>query len=125
VDDQPPIRALIAHSLQALGLPVIEAGDGVAALERLRETPVRAVFCDIQMPRLDGAGFLQQLRAQMSPKDLPVIMISGEDDRETIARLLALGANDYIVKPFSFHTLEVKTRQALGLPPPPPAPGNA
>lgn len=99
VDDSATMRQLIKMIIaKHLVCDVLEAQDGVAALEKFREGSFDLVITDINMPRLDGLGLIQAVRGEMK-SDVPMIVVTtkgGEDDRD---RALALGANTYLTKP--------------------------
>jgi two-component system OmpR family response regulator len=98
VDDDPHIRQLLAFALAKAGLAVVEADDGEAALEAVAVNPPALVILDINMPRMNGLEVCRRLRAQ---GEIPILFLSSRD--EEIDRVLGieLGADDYVVKPFS------------------------
>ena len=98
VDDDPHIRQLLVFALEKAGLGAREAGDGEAALESVAREHPDLVILDINMPRMDGLEVCRRLRAQ---GELPILFLSSRDDE--IDRILGieLGADDYVVKPFS------------------------
>jgi two-component system OmpR family response regulator len=98
VDDDPHIRQLLAFALEKAGFIICEASDGEAALAMAAEAAPDLVVLDINMPRMDGLEVCRRLRAE---GDLPVLFLSSRD--EEIDRVLGieLGADDYVVKPFS------------------------
>lgn len=99
VDDSPVVRDLLAEALRAHGLQVIEAGDGEEALQKLQSGPsIDLVVTDVDMPKLDGIGLLQQLRQSDRPRRLPVVMVSMRGSPEDQRRALAAGADAYLVK---------------------------
>jgi class 3 adenylate cyclase len=100
VDDDAVNRKLLEHSLLADGHAVVTANDGNEALERIREQPPDVVLLDVLMPGLDGFGVLEQIKADASLQELPVIMISGLEDFDSVIRCIELGAEDYLPKPF-------------------------
>lgn len=116
VEDNAPIRKIICHHLQNAGYKVLEAGDGIEALNLVLANPVHIILCDIMMPNLDGAGFVQKLRTETPHTTVPVIMCSAKGHQEDVVQLIRLGANDYIVKPFTKDTLLRKVKKALGEP---------
>ncbi len=100
IEDDAMVRLLLKRLLTRF-FPhnVLEAADGEAGLAMVeRERPV-IVFCDIYMPRLDGVGFLEKLRAHPEFAELPVIAISSAKDRELVLKLVDLKIADYLVKP--------------------------
>jgi CheY-like chemotaxis protein len=84
IDDDPLMRETLAEALEDMGVTAEGAADGLDGLARLRQGPRPcAVLLDLRMPRLDGAGFLREVRADPVLTDLPVITMSGLDD-ETV-----------------------------------------
>lgn len=98
VDDDPHIRQLLAFALTKAGLETREAEDGEAALAAVAENPPDLVILDINMPRLNGLEVCRRLRAQ---GDLPILFLSSRDDEIDRVLGIELGADDYVVKPFS------------------------
>ncbi|NFV79108.1 hybrid sensor histidine kinase/response regulator [Magnetospirillum aberrantis] len=98
VDDSLTTRTLEKSILEAHGYGVRLAVDGIEALAKLRADHVDLVISDIQMPRLDGFGLLQAIKADQALKKLPVILVTSLEAREDRERGLALGADAYVVK---------------------------
>jgi class 3 adenylate cyclase len=91
----------------------LAAANGREALEKLRAEPVDLVLLDVQMPEMDGMAVLGQMKADMSLRDIPVIMVSALDDMETVLRCIKLGAEDYVQKPFKAELLRARVEAAL------------
>jgi len=98
VDDDPHIRQLLVFAFSKAGLDTVEAGDGEAALAAVAKAPPDLVVLDINMPRMDGLEVCRRLRAQ---GDLPIFFLSSRDDEIDRVLGIELGADDYVVKPFS------------------------
>ncbi|MFC3581695.1 response regulator transcription factor [Sphingomonas hylomeconis] len=98
VDDDPHIRQLLIFALGKAGLDTIEAGDGEAALALASSAAPDLVVLDINMPRMDGLEVCRQLR---SNGDVPILFLSSRDDEIDRVLGIELGADDYVVKPFS------------------------
>ncbi|HYL40399.1 MAG TPA: response regulator [Candidatus Binatus sp.] len=115
VDDSPVNRKLLVRLLERLGIESREAAEGRAALAILREagSEVAVVLLDIVMPGLDGYGTLEAIKADDGLRHLPVIMISGVDELDSVVRCIELGATDYLPKPFDPAILEARVRASL------------
>ncbi len=113
VDDNPSLREMLSAAMELMGHRVVTAQNGVQGLARLREQSVDLILSDIMMPRLDGFGFLEQIKADPDLRDVPVIMISAVDDLKSVVRCLELGAADYLFKPFDSTLLETRVNAAL------------
>jgi len=113
VDDEREIVRMLAEFLARLGHVVAEAHSGAEALALARRRRFDAVLLDILMPGMDGNETLRRLRA-LDPGAV-VIMISGAADEKASEESLALGAFDYIRKPFDFPHLETVLATALAM----------
>src|SRR5262245_58896823 len=100
VDDSSSVRKMVEFALRSKGYGVLAAEDGQAALEVLGREVVQLVILDINMPRLDGLSLLKLMRERPEWDALPVLMLTTEDQLEDRERALALGASDYLPKPF-------------------------
>ena len=98
VDDDPHIRQLLVFALQKAGLDTIEAADGEAGLALAGTHGPNLVILDINMPRMDGLEVCRRLRAD---GDVPILFLSSRDDEIDRVLGIELGADDYVVKPFS------------------------
>lgn len=106
VDDSITVRQTLALTLQKAGYQVLQAKDGYEAIEQLRyHTNIQLVFCDIEMPRMNGFEFLKNRQRDRALADIPVVMVTSRSSEKH--RLLAsqLGANAYITKPYLEHML--------------------
>ena len=110
IDDDRNILTSISIALQAEGFLTRVYADGESGLKALIENPPELAVCDIKMPRLDGLELLRRLREKSS---LPVIFLTSKDDELDEALGLALGADDYISKPFSQRLLIARIRASL------------
>jgi two-component system OmpR family response regulator len=98
VDDDPHIRQLLVFALGKAGLDTVEAADGEAALASAAAHAPDLVILDINMPRMDGLEVCRRLRAE---GDTPILFLSSRDDEIDRVLGIELGADDYVVKPFS------------------------
>ena len=110
VDDEPRIRDFVRMNLEMEHYRVIEAGDGLEALEQLREHLPDLVILDVMMPEMDGFETLRSIREVST---VPVIMLTVRQDEHDRIRGLDLGADDYIAKPFNPRELLSRIRALL------------
>ena len=113
VDDDPVNRMLLARTLKAQGHVVRTAADGAEALDVLRVQEPDVVLLDIVMPVMDGMTALERIKADPALRAVPVIMVSGLEDFDSVIRCIELGAEDYLQKPFDPVLLRARIRAAL------------
>jgi len=111
VDDN--VFTLERRLKQFLDPETTSAGNGQIALEKLGAQPFDLVLLDVQMPGIDGLAVLEQMKSDMSLRDIPVIMVSAVDDFDTVLRCIKLGAEDYVQKPFNADLLRARVETAL------------
>lgn len=115
VDDSITVRQTLALTLQKAGYEVLQAKDGYEAIEQLRcHTNIQLIFCDIEMPRMNGFEFLKNRQLDRALADIPVVMVTSRSSEKH--RLLAsqLGANAYITKPYLEHMVLDTLADILG-----------
>ena len=100
VDDSRAMRDMLRHSLLAAGFRVLQAEDGLHGLEVLETERPDVIVTDINMPRMDGFGFIEAVRRDESRRSMPVLVLTTEVDVEKKNRARAAGATGWIVKPF-------------------------
>ena len=100
VDDSPSVRKLVKFTLKAKGYEASSAGDGLEALDLLKQEVFDAIILDINMPRMNGLEFLRTIKADDQYAGMPVIMLTTEGQDEDKDKAVALGATAYMVKPF-------------------------
>ena len=105
VEDEPDALEMLQRFLSLKGHTVVAARDGLEALEMLQNDRIELVLLDIALPKLDGWGVLEAIRAQ---DDLPVIMVTASGSTDNIVKGLKAGADDYITKPFKRDELEAR-----------------
>jgi len=110
VDDEPMVREVVARYLQRDGVRVHELDDGDAALAWLQGNRPDLVVLDIMLPGLDGLAILRSIRAA---GDVPVVLLTARTDEVDRVVGLELGADDYVVKPFSPRELAARVRNML------------
>jgi DNA-binding response OmpR family regulator len=110
VDDEPTVREVVAGYLRRDGHQVSEAGDGTAALELLDAEPPDLIVLDMMLPGVNGLDILRRVRAA---GDIPVIMLTARAEETDRVAGLELGADDYVVKPFSPRELAARVNGVL------------
>ncbi|MGZ4954827.1 MAG: putative bifunctional diguanylate cyclase/phosphodiesterase [Methylobacter sp.] len=113
IDDDDMVRLMLEDILSREGFEVLGAADGQAGLEMFREHHPDLVLLDIMMPKMDGFICLETLRALSSSRLLPIVMLTGADDVESIHNSFGLGATDFITKPICWATLPYRLRYMM------------
>ena len=111
IEDELPMRTALKDCLEAEGYRVLSASDGASGLKRAIEEKPDLVLLDIMMPRLDGYALCSELRRLSNP--VPVLMLTAKAQVEDRVRGLDVGADDYLVKPFSTEELLARVRALL------------
>lgn len=115
VDDQRAMRALVRDSLGQIGCPCVsECGDGHEAIQSLRARPVNLVVSDLNMPVMDGLALLKAVRSEPALANTAFIMLTSRGDAEFVKQAIALGVNNYLVKPFTLSMLKRKIESVFG-----------
>ena len=110
-DDDPNIRYAFVKTLAQNETVVLEASDGEEAIQVLKNEPPQVVFLDYSMPRLDGFGVMEKMKAEGI--DIPVIIITGFGTMQTAIKAIQLGAYDYITKPLDVDKIRIMVRRAI------------
>lgn len=111
VDDEPRLRQVMVHLMRGDGFQCVEAGNGIEALEQLEKYPVTLVLSDLRMPKMDGFELLREIRVRFA--DAAVVMITAVADVEIAVNCLAIGAADYVIKPYQLDDVRARVAQAL------------
>jgi response regulator RpfG family c-di-GMP phosphodiesterase len=111
VDDEPRLRQVILHLMRNDGFRCLEAGDGTEALVVLEQHPATLVLSDIRMPKMDGIELLRHVRAKYP--ETAVMMLTAVADVESAVSCFAIGALDYLTKPFNLEEVRARVSQAL------------
>ncbi|RYF90171.1 MAG: response regulator [Caulobacteraceae bacterium] len=115
VDDDEHIRALLRTRLELDGLTTTSANDGIEALAQLATSRPAAMLLDVSMPRMDGFQLLETLRnTRRTPP--PTLMLTARNAADDVRRAIALGAKDYLAKPFNDQLLLRRVRRLLRTP---------
>jgi two-component system chemotaxis response regulator CheY len=116
VDDSAAIRKILRRLLTQAEIPlgqIFEAGDGIEALESLRNNKVQLILSDINMPRMDGLQLLGELQANAEWKDVPVVMITTEGGQAKVLEAVQRGAVGYVRKPFTPEQIKEKLADVM------------
>jgi cyclic di-GMP phosphodiesterase len=111
VDDEPRLRQVMVHLMRSDGFQCVEAGNGIEALEQLEKFPAILVLSDLRMPKMDGFELLREIRSRFP--DVAVVMITAVADVEIAVNCLAIGAADYVIKPYQLEDVRARVAQAL------------
>ena len=111
-DDDAQMRRLVRSILERDGYEVTDAADGLDALDQVESRPFDLMLLDIDMPRLDGLGVLEELRARIKTAGVPVIVLTARTD-DTETRVLDLGAQDFLSKPVQPNSLQARVKAVL------------
>ena len=111
VDDEPRLRQVLAQLMRNDGFTCLEAGNGEEAIAQLEQHSPMLVMSDLRMPKMDGIGLLRQIRGRWP--DIAVVMITAVADVEVAVSCLAMGAMDYLTKPFHLEEVRARVAQAL------------
>ncbi len=113
VDDDEVMRLLLVETVRTEGFRVEEASNGKMALEILTGLSPDLVLLDVMMPKLDGFGTCAAIRGMPCSSDLPILMMTGLDDMDSINRAYEVGATDFITKPLNYVLLRHRLRYIL------------
>lgn len=111
VDDSRTMRGLIAHSLEQAGFDVTLAEDGVDGLDKLAQTIPDVIVTDLNMPNMDGFGFVEAIRSRSDLSGLPILILTTESAQELKEKARDMGATGWIVKPFDDERLVAAIRR--------------
>ncbi len=114
VEDSPTMRRIILNSLNRIGFnQVIDAENGVDALEKLEYEEVDLIITDWNMPEMDGEELVKTLRSTPKYKNTPILMITTRGMQDDVLNAIRIGVNGYIVKPFTPEILNKKLSELL------------
>ena len=113
-DDDPDILALVTFKVRQAGYTLVTATDGAAALAAARETTPDLVVLDVSMPRMSGLEVCRELRKDAATAKVPVLLLTARAQEADIEAGFDVGADDYVVKPFSPRELVARIAAILG-----------
>ena len=113
VDDQETTRFFVSETLQQAGFSVETVGSGAEAMKVIANSPPALVVLDVVMPGMDGFEVCAEIRSRLSTRRLPVLMMTGLDDEDSITHAYDVGATDFINKPFKRVVLSHRVRYML------------
>jgi two-component system chemotaxis response regulator CheY len=109
IDDSRAVRMIIGQILREIAIEVIEAGNGVEALEQLKRNPhIELLLVDWNMPQMNGFDFVRTVRADRAYDSVRILMVTSESQLEQVNKALNAGANEYLMKPFNKDILVAK-----------------
>jgi type II secretory ATPase GspE/PulE/Tfp pilus assembly ATPase PilB-like protein/CheY-like chemotaxis protein len=114
VEDEDGLRSVMRDLLERDGFRVVEAQDGVQALDQVDRAGPDIVILDLNLPGLDGYTVLQRLRSRPATARLPVVVLTAKGDEDNELRVFELGADDFLAKPFRARSLSVRLEAVLG-----------
>ncbi len=113
VEDEEPLRRVLRDLLERDGFHVLEANNGIQALDQIDRGAPDVVVLDLNLPQLDGFGVLSRLRSKPATAHLPVIILTAQGDEDSEVRVLEGGADDFLTKPFRPRALSARLHTLL------------
>jgi type II secretory ATPase GspE/PulE/Tfp pilus assembly ATPase PilB-like protein/CheY-like chemotaxis protein len=113
VEDESHLRTVMKDILERDGFQVIEAADGIEALEEIDHRAPDVVLLDLSLPRLDGFGVLNRLRSRLQTSNIPVVVLTARGDEDNEVRVFESGADDFLTKPFRARALTARLKALL------------
>jgi type II secretory ATPase GspE/PulE/Tfp pilus assembly ATPase PilB-like protein/CheY-like chemotaxis protein len=114
VEDEETLRRVMKDLLEREGYTIVEARDGVEALDEVDRQAPDVIILDLNLPSLDGYAVLQQIRSRPATRHIPVMVLTAKGDEDNEVRVFELGADDFITKPFRARALSARLEAVLG-----------
>ena len=114
VDDEDQLRRVMRDLLERQGFTIVEARDGAEALAEIDRAAPDLVILDLNLPGVDGYTVLSQVRSREATRNLPIIVLTAKGDEDNEVRVLELGADDFLTKPFRARALAARLESLLG-----------
>jgi len=114
VDDMPLMRHVLINMLRKLNFhEITEATDGIQAFTLMQQQHFDLVITDLHMPKMDGKALLTRIRDNEQLNEIPVLMVTCEDNKKSIKEIIAAKVSGFIVKPFNLNTLESQLKKIV------------
>lgn len=118
IDDEDEIKSLMANYLTKSNVDedkIVYASDGKEALSKIQNQDFGLIIVDILMPKMNGLQLIKEIKLRAKYKDIPVIVISGTLEAESVKTAISMGINNIIVKPFNYNIFIERIGRALGV----------
>lgn len=119
VDDSTTIRKIVRKALKDYNCELVEAQNGVEGLAAASKEKPDLIILDITMPMMNGIEMLERMKSEKELKGIPVIMLTAESGKEAVTKIVRMGIQDYMVKPFKGDELVQRAKKILRLVPRP------
>src|SRR5215472_8233036 len=113
VDDEEQNRTLLRDPLEVNGFEVIEADNGIKALQKVDEQPPDVILLDLMMPKMDGFEVCRRLKERPNTAHVPILMLTALSERKERLTGIAAGANDFLTKPVDVHDVILRVGNAV------------
>jgi two-component system chemotaxis response regulator CheY len=114
IDDSASMRAILGDMLADAGYKVVEAVDGYAGLERVKETKFDLIVTDLSMPIMDGIAFMREAKKMPLCKFVPIVVLTAEGDAGKLEEAKKAGASTWLTKPFKEKQLRAVLQMVIG-----------
>lgn len=115
VDDSKTARAIVRNSFAGFDVDILEAADGQEGLSLAKHNHPDLIILDVAMPKVNGVKMLEKMKDDHAMKNIPVVMLTVESDKEKVVEIATLGIRDYMIKPFNENILVEKVNRLIGL----------
>jgi putative two-component system response regulator len=113
IDDLPSNLLYFNEAITGFGYRTITAENGQKGLEKINAMLPDLILTDVNMPEMDGYGLCEAVKANPATRDIPIVLVTAQDDRDSLIRGLKIGADDFLIKPVNLSELEARTRNLL------------
>ncbi|NOR47614.1 MAG: response regulator [Methanosarcinaceae archaeon] len=113
VDDELDALTALKRALEADNYNVVEAADGLSAIEKVKTEKPNVVLLDLMMPEMDGIEACKHLKSDPKYKHIPIIMLTAKGEIDNKIEGIEMGADDYVTKPFNLHELKARIKMVL------------